>query len=310
MSNESIQGRRFVTETPQPTEAAAEQPWTVRRVLEWTTSHLKKHGSDTPRLDAEILLAHARNCPRIQLYTQFDEPLSDAVRTQMRDLVQRRAKHEPVAYLVGRREFFSLSFRVTRDVLIPRPDTETLVMEVLDTIKGQSASRVLELCTGSGCVAVAVAKNDKNVQLTATDISPAAITIAKENAERHKVTDRIEFVESDLFASLQSDAKYAVIASNPPYVASEEIDRLDPEVSQHEPRLALDGGPDGLTVLKRIIDEAPSRLAPGGRLLLEFTPEQADSLESLIQKHGGYDEISIRKDLAHRPRVITARLRP
>jgi release factor glutamine methyltransferase len=278
-------------------------------VLEWTTSHLKKHGSDTPRLDAEILLAQARNCQRIQLYTQFEEPLSDAVRAQMRDLVQRRAKHEPVAYLVGQREFFSLSFRVTRDVLIPRPDTETLVMEVLDAIKGHNNPRVLDMCTGSGCVAIAVAKNNKNVHVTASDLSTAAVAIARENAERHNITDRVKLLESDLFASIPSDVKFDVIASNPPYVPSAEIDQLDPEVSQHEPRSALDGGPDGLEILRKIIDEAPSRLVPGGLLLLEFTPEQAEALESLTINDGRYDEVTIRKDLAHRPRVLKARLR-
>lgn len=298
-----------MTEAPQSSPPPAEEAWTVRRVLEWTTSHLKKHGSDTPRLDAEILLAQARNCQRIQLYTQFEEPLSDAVRAQMRDLVQRRAKHEPVAYLVGQREFFSLSFRVTRDVLIPRPDTETLVMEVLDAIKGRNEPRVLDLCTGSGCVAIAVAKNNKNVQVTASDLSAAAIAIARENSERHCVTDRVKLWESDLFASIPSDLKFDVIASNPPYVPSAEIDQLDPEVSQHEPRSALDGGPDGLAILRKIIDEAPSRLMPGGLLLLEFTPEQAEALESLTVKDGRYDEVTIRKDLAHRPRVLKARLR-
>ena len=181
-----------MTQNPVNSPPAADDPWTVRRVLEWTTSHLKKHGSDTPRLDAEILLAFARGCQRIQLYTQFDEPLSDAVRAQMRELVQRRSKAEPVAYLVGQREFFSLGFRVTRDVLIPRPDTETLVMEVLDGTKGLESPTILDLCTGSGCVAISVAKNCKTAHVTAIDISPLAIAIARENADRHQVADRVE----------------------------------------------------------------------------------------------------------------------
>lgn len=287
----------------------ADQPWTVRRVLEWTTSHLKKHGSDTPRLDAEILLAHARGCQRIQLYTQFDEPLSDAVRAQMRDLVQRRARAEPVAYLVGQREFFSLRFKVTRDVLIPRPDTETLVMEVLDGIKGRESPKILDLCTGSGCVAVAVARNSKLVTVCATDISPAAIAIARENAQHHQVQDRVELIESDLFTAIAADKKFDVIASNPPYIPSAEIDKLDAEVAQHEPRLALDGGPDGLTVLRKIIDDAPNYAAANALLLLEFTPEQADALAAIVIAHGAYSEVSIRKDLAQRPRVLKATIR-
>ncbi len=298
-----------MTQQPVVSPPPADEPWTVRRVLEWTTSHLKKHGSDTPRLDAEILLAHARGCQRIQLYTQFDEPLSDAVRAQMRELVQRRSKREPVAYLVGQREFFSLSFRVTRDVLIPRPDTETLVMEILDGVKGLSAPKVLDLCTGSGCVAISVAKNNKATQLTAVDLSAEAIAIAHENADRHHVTDRVEIRESDLFAAIPVGSKFDVIAGNPPYIPSAEIEQLDAEVSQHEPRMALDGGADGLTVIRRIIDAAPTFAVPNGLLLLEFTPEQAGTLETLLTDHGGYDEISIRKDLAHRPRVLRARFR-
>lgn len=303
------QGRRFVTQPPVASPPSAEEPWTVRRVLEWTTSHLKKHGSDTPRLDAEILLAHARGCQRIQLYTQFDEPLSDAVRGQMRELVQRRSKAEPVAYLVGQREFFSLGFKVTRDVLIPRPDTETLVMEILDAIKGLSSPRVLDLCTGSGCVAIAVAKNSKSAHLTAIDISAPAIAIARENVDRHQLADRVDLIESDLFGAIPKDAKFEVIAGNPPYIPAAEIEQLDAEVARHEPRLALDGGADGLSVLKRIINDAPQFAAPKGLLLLEFTPEQASVLESLLTSHGGYTDISIRKDLGHRPRVLKARFR-
>ena len=293
-------------EQPAPQSAPADQAWTVRRILEWTTNHLKQHGSDTPRLDAEILLAHARSCPRIQLYTHFDDVVSDAVRATMRELVQRRAKAEPVAYLVGQREFFSLSFRVNRDVLIPRPDTETLVMEILDRLKRRESPRLLDLCTGSGCVGVATAKNNSQVKVLATDISPNAITIAQENVERHQLGDRVEIVASDLFASIPKNSRFDVIASNPPYIPSAEIDQLDAEVAKHEPRLALDGGPDGLDILRKIIEQAPAYAAPSGWLMLEFTPEQADSLQKIVQQDGRYREIAIRKDLAHRPRVLRA----
>ena len=298
-----------MTTPPAESPPASDQPWTVRRVLEWTTAHLKKHGSDTPRLDAEILLAHARRCQRIQLYTQFDEPLDDDVRGIMRGLVQRRAKAEPVAYLVGEREFFSLSFRVTPDVLIPRPDTETLVVEVLDAVKAIESPKILDLCTGSGCVAVAVAKNAKSARITATDISPAAIEIARENAARHKLAERIDLIESDLFQAISADSRFDVIASNPPYIPSGEIDELDAEVAKHEPRLALDGGPDGLSILRKIIEGAPRFANTNALLLLEFTPEQAESLMEIAVSHGGYDEITIRKDLAHRPRILRARFR-
>lgn len=298
-----------MTQQPGDSTTPSEEPWTVKRVLEWTTSHLKKHGSDTPRLDAEILLAHARGCQRIQLYTQFDEPLSDAVRGVMRELVKRRANAEPVAYLVGQREFFSLSFCVTKDVLIPRPDTETLVLEILDALKGLSAPRLLDLCTGSGCLAIAVAKNSPSTRATATDISPAAITIARENATRLRVAERVEICESDLFNAIPADQKFDVIAGNPPYVPTAEIDQLDKEVSFHEPRLALDGGPDGLSILQRIIEAAPRYAAPQAMLLLEFASEQAQRLVKLLEAHGGYEQITIRDDLGKRPRVLKARFR-
>lgn len=304
---------------------AAPDAWTVRRVLEWTTGHLKKHGSDTARLDAEILLAHARGCQRIQLYTAYDEPLTDAVRATMRDLVQRRAQAEPVAYLVGHREFFSLDFRVTRDVLIPRPDTETLVIEIIEGVKALTvdrssvgenvhAVRVLDLCTGSGCVAIAVEKNcppgKYSIEMIATDISPGALTIARENAAAHKVDDRIEFLEGDLFASLPPSAKFDIIAGNPPYIPSAEIDTLDAEVAKHEPRLALDGGPSGLEVFDRLIVAAPKYAAQGALFLMEMSPEQAEPLQQRLLAHGGYTDVSVRKDLAGRPRVLRARVTP
>ncbi len=308
---------------PTPPDPANE--WTVRKVLEWTTGHLKKHGSDTPRLDAEILLAHARGCQRIQLYTAYDQPLPDDVRATMRELVQRRAQAEPVAYLVGHREFFSLDFRVTSDVLIPRPDTETLVLEIIDGIKqltaarvdsvsGESALpiRVLDLCTGSGCVAVAVAKHCQtgklNVRIVATDISPAALVIARENAVKHGVQDQIEFLQGDLFAALPADSKFEILASNPPYIPTAEIDTLDAEVAKHEPRLALDGGPTGFDVIDRLIAAAPRYAEPNALFLMELSPEQAEAAQQRLVNAGSFSNVTVRKDLAGRPRVLRARV--
>ena len=186
------------TTSPNP----ASDAWTVRRILDWTIPHLKKHGSESPRLDAEILLAHARGCPRIQLYTHFDVEVSEAQRAVMRELVRRRAAAEPVAYLVGHREFFSLDFRVTSDVLIPRPDTETLVVAALDLIKPLPQPRVLDIGTGSGCIAISIAVNAPSAQVTATDLSDAALAIAGQNAEVHGVANRVRFVQGDVFAPL------------------------------------------------------------------------------------------------------------
>ncbi|MEI8379317.1 MAG: peptide chain release factor N(5)-glutamine methyltransferase [Planctomycetota bacterium] len=303
---------------PTPTPA---NEWTIRKVLEWTTAHLKKNGSDTPRLDAEILLAQARGCQRIQLYTAYDQPLTDAVRATMRELVQRRAQAEPVAYLVGHREFFSLDFKVTRDVLIPRPDTETLVIELTEEIKQLSAARqeagdttairVLDLCTGSGCIAVSAAKHclgqKLNVKFTATDISPAALAIAKENAEKHGVGDLIEFHQGDLLDALPKDSRFDILVSNPPYIPTAEIDTLDPEVAKHEPRLALDGGPTGFTIIDRLVSAAPSFAAPNALFLMELSPEQADPACQRLVAAAQYKDITVRKDLAGRPRVLRAR---
>ncbi len=287
-----------------PTNRAAEA-WTIRRILQWTTSHLAQRGSSSPRLDAEILLAHARGCRRIDLYTHFDEELSEDERSRMRELVRRRAAHEPVAYLVGHREFFSLDFEVDRHVLIPRPDTETLVMAVLDTLRQQPTfRRVLELGTGSGCAAVAVAVQSPGVNLTATDVDPAALAIAQRNARRHNVADRIRFLAGDLFAPLDESARFDVIFSNPPYVATHEFEQLAPDVRDHEPRRALDGGRDGLDVIRRIIAECPRYLVPGGRLLLEIDPAQAEAVQQQMRDTGRFVAVEAVADLAGRTRVI------
>jgi len=274
---------------PSRPEATAEA-WTVRRVLEWTTQHLKKHGSETPRLDAEILLAKARHCRRIELYAGYDETLSDEVRATMRELV-------------------SLDFRVTADVLIPRPDTETLVVEALTLLKTQTQPRVLDLCTGSGCIAVAIAKNCTPAEVTAIDISPAALAIAQENATKHGVQDRIAFLQGDLFAPLGERPPFDVIVSNPPYVASEEMAGLSADVRKHEPHLALDGGPGGFRFLDLILRTAPTHLVQGGTVLVELSPEQAEPIAEKFQATGSYAEVRIQKDLAQQGRVVMAKKR-
>jgi release factor glutamine methyltransferase len=208
------------------------ETWTVLRLLTWTTDYLKSHGSESPRLDAEVLLAHARGCERIMLYAAFDDVVPDEVRALFRDLVKRRAEGTPVAYLVGKREFYSLSFRVTPDVLIPRPETEFVVVAALDALKvardsvagTPSRSDGLLVCdvgTGSGAIAVAIAKHAPDCRVTAIDISPAALAVAKENAATHHVVERIEFAQGDLLAPLPAEPRFTVIASNPPCVESE-----------------------------------------------------------------------------------------
>jgi release factor glutamine methyltransferase len=206
----------------------------------------------------------------------------------MRELVQRRAKFEPVAYLVGHREFFSLDFLVTPDVLIPRPDTETLVMSALDAAKPFAQPKILELCTGSGCVAIAIAKNCPTAMLTATDVSEAALAVAKQNAAKHQMDSRIQFRLGDLFSALAPDARFEVIAANPPYVKTAELEDLSVNTLKYEPRGALDGGPDGLRLIRRIIEEAANFLEPHGSVLMEISPEQGgEVVHSLEQQQDG-----------------------
>jgi release factor glutamine methyltransferase len=278
--------------------------WTVRRIIDWTTAHLKKHGSETPRLDTEILLAHARGCRRIELYTRFDDVLNERERTTMRDLVRRRAQSEPVAYLVGHREFFALDFQVTPAVLIPRPDTETLVVELLDVAKHLTAPRILDVGTGSGCIAVAAAVNHPTTQVTATDLSDAALAVARQNAQCHHVLDRIRFLSGDLFGPVGQNEPFDVVVSNPPYIADRERETLQSDVRRYEPHSALFSGPTGLELLFRLIDEAPWHLTAGGTLILEISPEQAPSVAGRMESNGRYGEIRVVKDLSNQARVV------
>jgi release factor glutamine methyltransferase len=286
------------------------EEWTVRRVLEWTIGHLKKHGSDTARLDAEVLLAHARGCSRIQLYTAYDDILPDAARQKMRDLVKRRVNAEPVAYLVGTKEFYSLTFEVNRDVLIPRPDTELLVMETLRLVKEIPAPAILELGVGSGCISTAIAVNSKTARVVGVEIFAPTMAVAQRNLERHKVTDRVELRCGDLFSPLKKGEMFDVLVTNPPYIPSAEIETLASNVKNHEPHRALDGGADGLGIIRRIAAEAPTFVKPGGWVLIEFSPEQSDTVLALFQLPGSpFEQAAIVSDLAPLPRMLRARRR-
>lgn len=290
-----------------PAPAPAETVWTVGKIIDATTKHLQQKAvGDTPRLDAEILLGHVRNCKRIQLYVDYNEPLNDEQRARMRDLVKRRTQAEPVAYLVGRREFFSLEFKVTPAVLIPRPETETLVVDLVTFAKDRPSPSILELCTGSGCIAIAAGVNLPAARITAVEISPPALAVAQENAAKHKVTERVTFAEGDLFAPVPAGTLFDAVVSNPPYVADEEIESLPPDVRLHEPLLALKGGPRGLVILERIIAAAPGFLKPGGLLLLELSPEQAPHIAARLESHGEFVDVRILKDSAGLARVARA----
>jgi release factor glutamine methyltransferase len=292
--------------------AQTEEVWTVGRLLAWTTDFLRQRGAESPRLDAEVLLAHALGCPRIQLYTTFDDQPAEAARQKFREFVRERASGMPVAYLVGRREFYSLSFRVTPDVLIPRPETEFLLIRLLDLAKQQAASssgplRIADVGTGSGILAVCAAKNISGSAVTAIDISPAALAIARENAQEHGVADKIEFLESDLFARLPTDRPFDFIVSNPPYVKTSEMDQLMVDVRKFEPRLALDAGARGTEVIERLIPQAAARLVPGGWLLVEIGPAIEADVRRLVTDQGQFEIAPSIKDLAGHVRVIQAR---
>ena len=292
---------------PQTPADGPVQCWTVQAVLDWTTAHLAGHNSHSPRLDAEILLAQARDCHRIELYTQYDQELTGQQRAVMRDLVKRRTAFEPVAYLVGHREFFGINFAVNADTLIPRPDTETLVAELLDLARELPGPHsILDIGTGSGCIAITIAAQLPAAQLTAIDISPAALAVAQTNARTHEVSERIAFLCGDLFEPLDAAARFEFIACNPPYVTTAELDQLAPDIRDHEPRTALDGGPDGLDVIRRLVVAAPDHLAPGGNLLCEISPEQADTVGQLLAQQPAFGAPRIVEDLAGHARVVVA----
>src|SRR5262245_45768937 len=238
--------------------------------MEWTGKHFQQNGLDSPRLDAELLLAHALNCRRIELYTRWDEVVTAEGRDRFRDLVKRRVEGCPAMYLIGRREFYTLEFEVTPAVLIPRSETELLVTETIKRIKDLPSAQLPCIATGSDCIAFADALRVKSAHVTATDISPDALEVARRNAAKHGVADRIAFLHGDLFAPLPPDAAFDAIVSNPPYVSEPEWSALPPHIRDHEPRHALPAGPAGFAIYDRLIPAAPQHLKPGGHLLLEI----------------------------------------
>ena len=263
--------------------------WTVGKVLSWTCDFLARHELEEARLASEILLAHSLGCRRIDLYTRFEEVLLAPQRAAMRELVGRAAQHEPIAYLVGQKEFFSLTFSVTPAVLIPRPETETLVAQVIEYCRARAlaAPRLLELGTGSGCVAVAVLRHLPEAHVVATDIDPAALEVARRNAERHGVESRLTLLEADRLALPAEDRpakEFDVVMSNPPYVAARDFAALASNVRDYEPRRALTDEADGLSFYVALAAEAPKLLAPGGAVFVEIAAGQAGAVTALMHR--------------------------
>jgi release factor glutamine methyltransferase len=281
--------------------------WTIRALMDWTENHFQKKGLEAPRLEAQLLLAHALNCRRVELYTRWDEVVSDGPRGQFRELVKRRLDGCPAMYLIGRREFYALEFEVSPAVLIPRPETEVLVTEALKRVKDNPEPRILDIGTGSGCIAVALAFQNKSATITATDISSEALDVARRNASKHTVVERIRFLRGDLFEVVPKDECFDVIVSNPPYVAQPEWEQLPVHIREHEPKLALLAGSDGFAVYDRLIPAAVEYLKPGGQLLLEIGATQDDGVRQRLEASGKYEVGSTIRDHAGLPRVVTAR---
>ena len=291
--------------TPSTVGSPHAEEWTVGRLLEWTAGWLRGREADSPRLDAEVLLASVLGCQRIELYTRFDEVVADEPKAAFRELVKRRGHGEPVAYLTGTKEFFSLSFRVTRDVLVPRPETESLVVRSLDLCRGLAGARIVDVGTGSGAIAVVLARHLPNASITAIDISPQAVAIARENVVAHGVADRVRVLEGDLLSGLPEEETFDLIVSNPPYIREDEFAGLPRDVRDFEPRGALVAGPRGVEPLERLAGMAADRLVTGGWLLVEIGPQRAS--EEVLAAAPHLQAASTLPDDAGIPRIVQAR---
>ncbi|MBN2857915.1 MAG: peptide chain release factor N(5)-glutamine methyltransferase [Candidatus Delongbacteria bacterium] len=278
---------------------------TLIEILDLSSEHLKKKGVSEPRLSAELLICFALKIKRLDIYLQYDRILTEAETSLIRNYLRRRSDHEPVQYITGRTEFYGLMFKVDRNVLIPRQDTEVLVSYAAELI-GQKDLRVLEIGTGSGCIAVSLAHVCKNISVTATDISQKALDVASENARLNKINNRINFIKHDILTQIMNE-RYDVIISNPPYIMKKTIQTLDPQVTEFEPLIALTDGGDGLAFYRRIETIIPEILKPGGMLFLEIGYDQAEKVTDIYKK--SLENISVTRDLSDNPRVFSGILK-
>lgn len=291
---------------PASPPASRKDRWTILDVIRWTTARFEERRLDTPRLDAEVLVAAALGVARVQLYVQHDRPLLGDELAKIRESVRRRQEGEPVAYIVGHKEFFGLELKVDARVLIPRPDTETLVDEALDRLRARANDapppRIADIGTGSGAIAVVLGRRHPTAAVFAVDASADALAVARENAQRHQIT--IELLLGDLVAPLRPHAPFDLVAANLPYVPRGDIAGLTPEV-RSEPAAALDGGPDGLALIRRLVAELPPLLAPRGALVLEVGAGQAQAVATLCEQ-AGFTDVRVRRDLGAVDRVVSA----
>ena len=301
--------------------AAPTKRWTTRQLLAWMHDAFTSKGIDSPRLCAEMLLAHVIGCDRLKLYTDNDRPASPLERDTLRDLVKRALNHEPIQYLVGEAWFFGLAFAVDRRVLIPRPATETIVEHVLQHARATpgfghgtgDGVLVADVCTGSGCVAVALATRMPGARVIATDLCAEALEVARENAERHTVDDRVEFAEGDLLAPLaehpatRGGGRLHYLVANPPYIPDDEWDAVAPNVKHHEPTKALRGGGDGLDLVRPILEQGPAQLRAGGLLLVEVADSRAEQAAGIARENPKLTGVHVVDDHEGLPRVVIAK---
>jgi len=287
------------------------EKWTIQKLLGWITDYFTKQEIDSPRLSAEMILSFVLDLKRIELYMHFDRVIEKPLLDKLHELVKRAAAHEPIAYLVGRKEFYSLEIKVTSDCLIPRPETELLVERAIEFLRKRSGTQyVCDLCTGSGCIAVAVAKGVEDVNIIATDICDGALSVAAENVEHHQLSEKIKLLCGDLFAPViegLDQTKFDVIVSNPPYISTAEMKKLHKNVADYEPHKALHAGEEGLDAYKKIIDQANEHLKDDGALFLEIGYQQGQAIRELLENTGSFSEITIEKDFQGNDRVVTAR---
>jgi len=287
------------------------QTWTIQKLLNWVAEYLTEKDIDSPRLSAELLLSHVLAMKRIELYTQFDKAVAAEQLDRLHDLIKRAGQHEPIAYLVGKTEFYSLQLYVTSDCMIPRPETELLVERAIEFLRTRDGKQfVCDLGTGSGCIAIAIARNYPGADVIATDISDAALNIAAQNIEKHQLKNRVTLLCGDLFDPLDPQLnvdKFDLIVCNPPYVSAAEFEKLDKNVKDYQPKLALFAGDDGLDIYRQIIKKIDAFLKPGAALMLEVGYSQGETVRELLEDTGCLGKITIEKDFNDNDRIAIAR---
>jgi len=289
----------------------AMQNWTIQKLLNWVTEYLTSKDIDSPRLSAELLLSCVLGLKRLELYTQFEKIVTEQQLDRLHELVERAGRHEPIAYLAGKTEFYSLELDITPDCMIPRPETELLVERAVEFLRSRTGRQfVCDLCTGSGCIAAAIARNYPDCRIFATDISDAALSVAAKNIEKHRLKERIRLLCGDLFDPIipqLGEGGFDLIVCNPPYVSASEFEKLGKNVKDYEPKSALFAGADGLDIYRRIIEKVDTFLKPDAALMLEIGYSQGQAVRQLFEQAGCFSEIKIEKDFNNNDRIAIAK---